>query len=601
MIQVQDICLSYGETVLFNHISCVFQKNYRVGVVGRNGAGKSTFLKALAGQLPLDEGTVTKNQYARVAYMPQEIVLTSSKTAFEEAYDSLFVEENAECGEGDSARARARTEKVLKGLGFTPAVWDSSVTELSVGWKMRVILAKLLLQEADFYLFDEPTNHLDMVSKEWFYEFLKKARFGFLLVTHDRYYLERACEYIFELERGRGRLFTGNFSHYLTQKEQESEIQQAAHDRQQKEISRKQATINRFRASASKAKMAQSMMKQLDRMEIIEIDPVPPTINFTFKPLTRPGSIVLNFNNLKQVFDQRVVFQAVCGEIQRGEKIALVGPNGTGKTTLFNLLTGRYPRLQGSIEFGHNVSYAVFEQDQLLALKNEQSVYDAVLEAAPNVHESTIRAFLGAFLFSGQTVHKKIGMLSGGERCRVALVKLLLQGANFLLLDEPTNHLDMYAKEVLLQALQQYEGSILIVSHDHDFMQRLVGRVVELTPQALVSYPGTYESYLDQKKQLSLSTEASSQEHSASSPKMAEEKSAPKTQDKNALLKEQISLEQNIQKLEKKMMALNEPLGTYTYGTEEYSKALLEFQALEKELKKAQNRWQEITVITSQS
>ncbi len=587
MIQVKDACLAFGQTTLFDALSCTFRPEHRVGVIGRNGAGKSTFLKTLAGLIPLDSGTISKSSNMRVAYMPQEIVLLSPKTAFEETYHTLLSDASADTM-SDIARAQARAEKVLKGLGFTPTIWEKQISQLSVGWRMRVVMAKLLLADAHFYLFDEPTNHLDMVSKEWFLDYIKKSHFGFLFVTHERYYLEKVCDHIFEIERANGRLFTGNFSAFLDQKQQEAALKLAAYNRQKKEISQKEATINRFRASANKAKMAQSMIKQLERIELIELDPVPPNMSFSFRPVTRPGTVVLAFKDLMQNFNGITLFKRISGQIERGEKVALVGANGTGKTTLFNLLVGKYASPKGNVEFGHNVTYALFEQDQLAALDENKTIYETVVEATPDVTEAIIRSFLGAFLFSGETIHKKIHMLSGGERCRVALVKVLLQASNMLLLDEPTNHLDMYAKEVLLQALQQYTGTIFIVSHDHDFLQRLVGRIVEITPDALFSYPGTYEAYLERKKEdpLEAQPKATAEQRS---------KQNPREDDRKVLLKEQMQLERKINDLEVKIPQLHASLFKLTYGTPEFIQKATTAETFEKDLKVAQERWQTVT------
>ena len=407
-------------------------------------------------------------------YLKLSITLEKEKKDLEERLDqglgqgADMVQRYAELQESsfsfDVANAQAKTEQVLKGLGFTAAMFEQSVEQLSVGWKMRLVLAKLLLQNADFYLFDEPTNHLDLPTKEWFFEFLKDGNFGFLMVSHDRHYLEKACDYILALEHSKAVYFRGNLSAYLTMRENQQAVLQSAHARQQKELARKQATIERFRASASKARMAQSMIKQLEKIERIELEPMLPTISLNFPPTTRPGSVVLSLKNIEHAFDERVLFKNVQGTIARGERVALVAPNGMGKTTLFSLISGALPLTHGTVTFGTNVTTAVFEQDQMRALNPDHTVYEEVLAAAPAVAESTIRTFLGSFLFSGETVRKKISVLSGGERNRVAMVKVLLQKANFLLLDEPTNHLDLYAKDVLLQALKQYQGTILFVS-----------------------------------------------------------------------------------------------------------------------------------------
>ncbi len=623
MIQLKNISLSYGDQDIFKDISCIFNEQQHIGVVGRNGAGKSTLLKAIAGAINLDEGSIALERGKKIAFMPQEIVLLSEQSVFDEAYsafagvidvekekdqlEQLLLAEQHEAvplddvveryalvqeqlAQHDTIAYKNQTEKILKGLGFTHESFSKKVSELSVGWKMRIVLAKLLLLRADFYLFDEPTNHLDIVSKEWFFDFLKNTRAGFLLVTHDRYYLEQACDYIFALERGIGRLYVGNFGAYIACKEHEAAARQAAYVQQQKEISRKQATIERFRASATKARMAQSMIKQLDKIELIEPEPTFPSATFKFPASPRACSVVLNFNDLACSFNGRRVFEKISGRIQREEKVALVAPNGMGKTTLFKLLAGKYPLTHGSVLFGHTVSYAIFEQDQVAALSMTNTVLEEVVGACPQVDQITMRKFLGSFLFSGDDVHKKIEVLSGGERGRVALVKLLLQKANFLLLDEPTNHLDIYAKEVLLQALQQYDGTLMIVSHDHDFIQRLATRIVELTPTALYSYPGTYESYLAQKKHSEDIQAHTTQAAQAST--QAPSSSRIDHKESQALRKELTSLEKKITRLEKKIQEIHELFTHCAYGTPAYTDAVTQLSATQKDLDTALEQWE---------
>jgi ATP-binding cassette subfamily F protein 3 len=594
MIHLDSLSLAYGDAVIFNDVSCNFNEHQHIGVVGRNGAGKSTLLKAIAGQAMLDNGSVTIDRNKTIAYMPQDLVFTSTLSVIDEAFstfaelgqllkekdvleprlhDNPSVQEVEQYGHVterlshyDISACRARTERILRGLGFTDETMKRNVAQLSVGWRMRVLLAKLLLMDADFYLFDEPTNHLDIVSKEWFFEFLKSASFGFLLVTHDRYFLDHAVTKIFELERGNGRLYNGTFSTYVELKEQERLVKESTYNRQQKEIARKQATIDRFRASASKASFVQSMIKQLDKMELVELDPVLPKVNFKFPQPVRAGDVVLSFHKLAQSFEGKTVFSNISGEVRRGEKVAVIAPNGAGKTTLFNLIVGNYKSPEEAIVFGHNVTYAYFEQDQTRVLHPKNTVLQEVLNNAPNVNESTVRTMLGSFLFSGDDVNKTIQVLSGGERCRVALVKLLLQNANFLLLDEPTNHLDLYAKEVLLQALQAYEGTVMLVSHDHDFLQRIATRILELTPHALNSYKGSYESYLACKKEMQRDTAGEE------STKQEAPKAKVVTSQKERYLqrKELTSIEGKIERLEAKTAELTTSLGAVEYGSKNY-------------------------------
>ncbi len=613
MIYITNAHLSYGEQVIFDGLNLNLGKGQRVGLLGRNGSGKSTLLKAIAGSVKLDEGSISIDKDMTVGYMPQEVILLSQKSVFEElltsskayqaiTYEKVALEQKMETSSDhklverysellelyaphDAALAKESAEKLLKGLGFSRKMFDQPVAELSVGWKMRLVLAKLLLEDADFYLFDEPTNHLDLPAKEWFFDFLKQGRFGFLLVTHDRYYLDKACDAILALERGATVYFKGNYTEYITAEKERREVLESAYQRQQKEITRKKATIDRFRAKSSKAKMAKSMERQLGKIDVIELDPLEPTISLRFPPAVRAGNVALTLEKIHHSFDGKELFKNVSGSIKRGEKVALVAPNGTGKTTLFNLLTGKY-ELQGGTEiFGHNVTTAVFEQDQLQALDLDKTVYDEVVDNV-TVPESVVRSFLGSFLFSGDTVKKKIRVLSGGERNRVAMVKVLLAKANFLLLDEPTNHLDLFAKEVLLQALQQYDGTLLFVSHDHAFLQDLATRVWELTPNGIIDHLGTYESYLEYKRSLNEQpTVQVKKEKAASAPQKEQYEQRKKL----------ASLERSISRQEKQIADLNQTFYDLSYGTKEYDAAATLLKSAREKLAELTGQWEKLT------
>lgn len=589
MIHIQHASLSFGTQNIFDDISLTLSAHQRIGVLGRNGTGKSTLLKIIAGQGHFDDGTLSIDRHKVIAYMPQEITLFSTKTVIDEVlsvfvdlftkdaerqaiekelerepHNALLIERYWELSENsssfDAASARAKAEKILKGLGFSSEAFTKPVSELSEGWKMRLVLAKLLVKPADFYLFDEPTNHLDLPTKEWFFDFLRQGRFGFLLVSHDRHFLEAACDHILGLEHGQARLFNGNLSAYIKAQEHERVLLEAAYEKQQKDIARKEATIARFRASATKAKMAQSMIKQLDKIERITIEPVLPTVSFSFPEVERAGATVLTMNGIQQHFNERLLFSNVTGTVGRGERVALVAPNGTGKTTLFNILTGKLPAQTGSVTYGHNVHYAVFEQDQMRALNPQNTLYEEVLQAAPGVTESQIRTMLGCFLFSGDTINKKIKVLSGGERNRVAMVKVLLQKANLLLLDEPTNHLDLYSKDILLQALKAYKGTLLFVSHDHTFIQDLATTIWELTPQGIQRYPTDYESYLGWKK--SLETEQAQEKA------LAENKHVERSSKQHYLARKEIaSLETKIDRVEREITALQDAFAGCDYNS----------------------------------
>lgn len=628
MIQLNSICLSFGQTDIFDHITALFRAQ-KIGVVGRNGAGKSTLLKAIAGLIPLDEGSISQERHRTIAYLPQEITLESDKSIYQEAYTVFdqFAKLQVECdsieqllsqGLGDAevlieryqelqdklskfdaVAAQTRTKKILLGVGFSEERQQEMVANLSMGWKMRLVLAKLLLLDADFYLFDEPTNHLDMVTKEWFLGFLREYKGGFLLVTHDRHFLDKACDYIFELERGNGTMYTGNFSSYIEQKTERQAVVQSAFNRQQREISQKQATIDRFKASASRSRMAQSMMKQLDKIERIEVEPPLPTIKIRLPQAPRAGKIILEAKTLSYGYSDRALFADASCEIHRGQKVALIGANGIGKSTFFNLLTQKLTSRTGSVNYGYNVTPVLFEQDQASVLTPTNTIFEEIIQATSQQTESTIRALLGAFLFSGDDIDKKISVLSGGERNRVAMVKIFLQNANFLILDEPTNHLDLYAKDVLLQALQNYDGTLLFVSHDYDFINRLASHIIELTPKGIISYPGTYEEYVWQKKQ-----QESAQEQANAPKKVVASLNSDKTVKGNLSArpaqatyeerKEMRSIEARLEKIELEIAKVSEQLSVLEYGSPQFVALTAQAAKLHEEQAVKTKRWEQL-------
>lgn len=602
MLIAKDLCLSFGTQAIFDHVSFTVSEGEKVGLVGRNGAGKSTMLKAISNMQGLEDGVVSIERGKKIAYLPQEVVLHSSKSVLDEAFSTFahifdmkkeldelerFFADHAadeadpikveryghlihECAGIDIAGLELKTNNILQGLGFSQERLSKSVDELSVGWKMRLVMAKLLLQDADLYLFDEPTNHLDIVAKDWFLEFLQASKAGFMLVSHDRYFLDHACDHILELERGKGTMYYGNYSTYIEQKEQAAELKERAYVQQQKDIKRKVETINRFKASASRATMAQSMMKQLDKIERIEPDRKQGVARFTFTPVVRSGEIVLNVEDISKSFDQNLLFKDVNFQVSREEKVALVAANGVGKSTLLTMIMGKMPHQGGAISFGHNVTPICFEQDQEKSLNQQKTILQEVEDSCTTSQaRSVARAFLGAFLFPGDDVHKRIGVLSGGEKNRVAMVKVLLAQANFLILDEPTNHLDLESKEILLQALKQFGGTILFVSHDRSFLDALATRVIELSPTGVKSYKGNYEAYLYYKQQQAEANAPSAQSGTitlgAKKPAQSKapevtKKDGPVLSGKEAfeLRKKRNNLERKIEKLEQERDALQE-------------------------------------------
>jgi len=631
MIYLRNLSLHFGEQAIFDDVSCAFEEDQKIGFVGRNGAGKSTLLKIIAGLQGSDSGTVTVERRRKVAYLPQEVLLQSEKTVEEEAF-SVFEELCAlekeihdlekvlhvespdtvdrleryahlqmRLADFDLGQARLETSRILQGLGFNNEQLKQTVNELSVGWKMRLVLTKLLLAKADFYLFDEPTNHLDIVTKGWLFNFLKNSKSGFLLVSHDRYFLDHLCETTIEIERGKLTWYKGNFTTYTVLKEEARKTKLAAYERQQREIAHKKEIIAKFKASASRASQAQSMMKALDRIDIIEPDPVLPTIKFSFPEVARTGHIVLKVAHLGYSFETKKIFEEVSFEVERGEKIALVAPNGVGKTTLFNVIAGKYPLQSGTITVGHHVKTALFEQDQLKVLIPSNTVLQEVERVAKKLPEKTMRGFLGSFLFGNEEVKKRIDVLSGGERNRVAMVKVLLEQANFMLLDEPTNHLDLYAKEILLQALQQFNGTMLFVSHDQDFLSKLATRIIELTPTGIISYKGDYESYLWAKQQAAGGTETENKPSvlTQTQKTTTTAKSETKLSNKEQFIfrKELKSLENKITKLETELQKQEAHLTTPSYNGDEHKKTTLAIQELKETLKRSSERWNELQAL----
>jgi len=623
MLQAHNVCLSFGDQIIFDHISFIINQHSRIGLIGRNGSGKTTLLKAIIDPSFLEDGTISIQRKKKIAYMPQEVVLESTLSILDEILtifptlhalqqeihtielnghltDHTMIEHYASLQEELAALSpeivKAKAKKLLIGLGFALEQFDQPVANLSVGWKMRIVLAKLLLQEADFYLFDEPTNHLDLGTKEWFLDFLKKSDFGFILICHERYFLDELCDKILDLERGKATWYTGNYSDYVIQKEHDRQLLEAAYSQQQKEIKRKEANIERFRASASRSRMALSMEKALDKVERITIPPAARSIQFNFPPIQQPGKEVITVEQVSQTFDHKTIFKNVSFKINRGQKVALIAPNGVGKTTLFNLITGALPLQHGHITFGYNVLHAIFAQDQNKALNMKLTVIDNIKHLCPRVTEQKIRSFLGAFLFSGDDVLKKVSVLSGGEKNRVGMIGVLLHNANLLLLDEPTNHLDIPSKEILLKALQEFQGTIMFVSHDRDFINKLATHIIELTPQGAHQYLGNYDEYIYQKQAMFPQTSIPKEETSITARPSANPNIHHESHELSRKIRQR---EEKIAKLERHIELLNASFATIEYGTEKFSSTVKKLQELQKELKDNEGEWEKLQQILS--
>ena len=539
MIQLSGAGKRFGHKLLFENVDWLITHHDHIGLVGGNGTGKSTLMKIFAGMDTFDYGSLVVAKGVSAGYLPQDGLTLSGRTVFAECmsvFDDLRAMEQEleslmhsmaeldhtsseyeavadrysavehEFRTRDGYSIEAEVGRVLMGLGFNKEDWHRLTDEFSGGWQMRLALAKLLLQKPNLLLLDEPTNHLDLEARNWLEEYLQNYPYAFLLISHDRYFLDVTVDKIAEIWNKRFWFYTGNYDKFLAQKTQRNEQLQAAYKNQRDRIEQLEVFINRFRYQATKAKQVQSRIKELEKMERIEVPPEEKTIHFTFPQPKASGRIVAEFEGVAKTYPGRngsgpkQVFDNVSFLIERGDRIALVGVNGAGKSTLIKLLAGTEPLSAGEFRLGHNVLADYFAQDQYKELDPDARILDDLGALSPRSTETELRSLLGCFLFSEDDVFKKIGVLSGGERGRYALLRLLLHPANFLLLDEPTNHLDMRAKDVLLDALMKYTGTVVFVSHDRYFIDKLATRVFEVGAGKVEIFPGNYEDYLWRKQ-----------------------------------------------------------------------------------------------------
>ena len=532
MIQLTGAGKRFGPKILFEDLNWLITPKERVGIVGANGTGKSTLLKVLAGIETLDYGSINVMKGIRAGYLPQDGITLSGRTVFAECL-AVFAEIHAleaeqqelahrlseldhstveyqqiseryhhvqsEFTARDGYNIESRVGAVLTGLGFRRDDWQRRVEEFSGGWQMRIALAKLLLEEPNLLLLDEPTNHLDLEARNWLESYLETYPNAFVLISHDRFFLDVTVSRIAEIWNKRVYFYSGGYSKYEEQKTERRAQLEAAYANQRDRIEQLEAFINRFRAQATKAKQVQSRIKELEKIERIEIPPDEKTIHFRFPQPKPSGRIVAEFRNVSKSYGEKLVFSGATFSIERGDRVALVGINGAGKSTLIKLLSGEEPVTSGEYIIGHNVIADYFAQDQYKALDTESTIIDDLGRVAPRSNNTELRSILGCFLFSEDDVFKRIGVLSGGERNRYALARMLMMPGNFLLLDEPTNHLDMRAKDVLLTALQEFNGTVVFVSHDRYFIDKLATRVIEVADGAVHIFPGNYEDYLWRK------------------------------------------------------------------------------------------------------
>jgi len=634
LISVQSLYLQFGDRVLFDDLQFTLREEGKYGLLGRNGSGKTTLLKVLTGEISPDQGTIDipgdytlgylkqhfdldplltvrenaalafaeiKNTEASLATLNEEL---ADRTDYEsESYQTLIqkisdlTDKLTYLGSEDTD---AEIELVLKGLGFSEITMDEPTEKLSGGWKMRVQLAQILLSKPSVLLLDEPTNHLDIDSIIWLEKFLKNYPGTVVLISHDRQFLDQVVTEVYELERGRIDYYHSNYSGYLEQKEARAAIQQAAYVNQQKMIAEKERTIERFRANANRASMAKSMERSLQKLERIEevvSDAAP--IKLTFPPVRRSAQVVSKIRNAGKSFGDNHVFGGVNMEILRGERIAFVGQNGQGKSTLTRIIVGEWEPSEGEVVMGGNVDLGYFAQNQVDFLPGNKTILEYMEDESPAEMRSQIRSILGAFLFEGDDVEKKIKVLSGGEKTRLAIARMLLDPINFLVLDEPTHHLDLQTKSILKNALEEYEGTLLVVSHDRDLLEGLTQKTYEFRDGEVKEYLGDVEYFLLKREEDNM---RAIEARSASEPqksKSRNEKSDPilSYAEKKALRNKVNSTERQISNIERKIDEYEvEMMEPDFYERKESGDILKEHQILQNKMEKLLNEWEQLSL-----
>lgn len=633
MVSVENLNVEFGGFTLFEQVSFVLNKNERVALVGRNGAGKSTLLKIISGMQSLTSGTVSLPKQTTIGYLPQQMKLNDTHSVKEEASLAfsdlqamqqrldLMHEEIATRTDYNSDEYlqlidrsallqeqllmsginnfEAEIEKTLIGLGFSRADFDRPTSEFSGGWRMRIELAKLLIQSPDVLLLDEPTNHLDIESIQWLEAFLARSANAVMLVSHDRAFLDAVTNRTIEISLGRIFDYRVNYSKYVELREERREQQLRAYENQQKQIENTETFIERFRYKATKSIQVQSRIKQLEKLERVEVDEVDTSqLNLKFPPAPRSGSYPITIDNLEKKYGDHTVISNVNLLLERGDKVAFVGKNGEGKSTLVKCIMNEID-FTGTIKIGHNVEIGYFAQNQAQLLREDLTVFDTIDTVATGDVRTQIRNILGAFMFGGDASDKPVRVLSGGERSRLAMIKLLLEPVNLLILDEPTNHLDMPSKDVLKQAIQDFDGTAIIVSHDRDFLEGLVTKVYEFGGGEVIEHLGGIYDFLSHKKieslqQLELSKENDNEDEKETAP--SENKiSYQEQRERNRLIKRQEraveEVEKKINRLEQEINKIEELLATPEATTDDT--LFQSYQELREQIAQSMREWED--------
>ena len=634
MIILSNLSKAYGPKTLFSQVSLRLQRGEKLGLVGPNGAGKTTLFSIILGALEADGGKVEREKGRTIGYLPQESAPTEEETVIElataispvlskiqktirchpEPEDPIRIQALEEFGEQEGFTLEARAKKILSGLAFQEEDFEKTARTLSGGWIMRAHLARLLVMEPDLLMLDEPTNHLDLETLGWFQNQLKRYSGAILTISHDRAFLNGICDGIVEIGHGKLHRYQGNYDRFLTQRAEREAQHLAAYRNQQREIAHHEDFIRRFRAKASKASQAQARIKQLEKMERI---PAPEadaeTISFRFPQPERSGQRVATLTEVKQAYGDHVVYENLNLEVEKTERIVLVGPNGAGKSTLLKILAEQVPIESGERELGHQVSVGYFSQQRVDLLNLENSVLDEAMEKVKSqVHTQDVRGMLGTFLFRGDDVFKKVKVLSGGEKSRLALVKLLLSPPNLMLLDEPTTHLDMPSIDAVIQALKDYTGTLIFVSHDLHFIRALAKRTIRIESGRSTDFPGDYDYYLWKSGSASEKEglveglrDARPTEHSAGPGKnkavSAKERRRINAESQKKARQERNKMEQRVARLEKEILSLEEEqtevnellANPESYNDPEKGKALNEKAArIARRLKERNYEWE---------
>jgi ATP-binding cassette, subfamily F, member 3 len=638
MLQIKGLGKAFRGEWLFRSLDFQVNDQDRIGLVGDNGTGKSTLMKILAGLMPADDGEVIGARDLTFGYLPQDGLFAQGRTLLEEAlsvFEALrllekeigrlehelaemrhsgaeyekklerysLVSQQFRLKDGYSIESKAGS--VLLGLGFTPQDFQRPCQEFSGGWQMRIALAKLLLLQPSLLLLDEPTNHLDLEARNWLESYLQNYPYALVLVSHDRYFLDASVERVLEIRNRGVHFYRGTYTEYLRQREERIAQLVTEYEAQQKEMARIKAFADKFRYKATKAAQVQSRLKDLERMEKIELPPETKPIRLRFPEGPRTGRVVLELSNVTAGYGETPVFRNLNYILEKGERVALVGPNGAGKSTMMKMLAGRLPLFEGERKEGHNAIVSYFSQDQDDLLASSKTVWEEVYSVAPSHIVPQLRTLLGCFLFSGDSIEKPVSVLSGGERSRLVLCKLLLSPANCLLLDEPTNHLDIRSKDILMDSLRDYEGTLVFVSHDRYFLDGLATKVLEIGNQSAVTYLGNYEDYLfkkaEQEKMQSAQLEVSG-DRVQSQPEL-ESPQAPAARKKKVnpfkiqQAKAQIEkLEGQIQSHETRVAVLNQMLASEELYRDHhlFRSTMEEHDKLQKELEGYLAQWEDL-------